>query len=461
MSDFVNFVGQYLVKAAAGAALTAAFGALILWAAAKHHKKRHGAGQPFPWARSVLFLILAGYLAAVLFVTVRGGSHYSGSANFHLFRAWREAWNSFSERAWLNVLLNIALFVPLGILLPLIWKKLQRWYLMLAAGFGTSLFIEISQLLKGSGLFDVDDLFTNTLGTMVGFWLIMAILSFRIKRWLRAGVNLLALLAAAASLGSIFVAYNGQEYGNLSTSPAFRVNTKNVQWEIACDLPEELSTAEIYRTEVWDREKCEAFGRDFFKKLGIGQLDVTIYNDEVYLREHNGTRILEVFYHGGYYTYTDLGMDKQFTEAGEADLRQSLREYGIELPDGAQYSYEGNTHYFRVDRHVEENIMTDGEIAVQWEKDGGIRTIDNALLKLTYHSQVAVISPSDAARRLMDGYISGGDWFERKNPAQVQITSCELAWQIDTKGFYQPVYRIRLYDSESGYDSLQIVPAIA
>ena len=332
---------------------------------------------------------------------------------------------------------------------------------MLLAGFGTSLFIELSQLLKGSGLFDVDDLFTNTLGAMVGFWLLTAALCLWERRWVRAACNLLALVAAAASVGGIFVAYNAQEYGNLSTSPAFRVNTKNVQWEIACDLPEEIWTADIYRTEVWDREKCEAFGREFFKELGIEKLDVTFYNEEVYLREHNGNRILEVFYHGGYYTYTDLEMGRNFTEAGEEQLRQALSDFGIDLPDTAKYSYEGDTHYFRVERHVEGSTMTDGEVAVQWENDGGIRTLDNDLLQLTYYSEAEIIAPSDAIRRLMDGYISGGDWFEEKAPGQVQILSCELAYQVDTKGFYQPVYRIRLFDADTGYDALQIVPAIA
>ena len=461
MSDFVNFVGGYLVRAAAGAALVAAFGAFLLWTLARHHKKKYGGQKPFPWLRSVLLLLLAGYLAAVLFVTVRGSGYYTGDANFHLFRAWREAWNSFSERAWLNVLLNIALFVPLGILLPLLWKKLQKGYLMLIAGLGTSLFIELSQLLKGSGLFDVDDLFTNTLCAMIGFWLLMAAICLWKRQWVRGAANLLVLLAVTASVGGIFAAYDAQEYGNLPTSPAFRVGTKHIQWEISCDLPEDLWTAEIYRTEGWNREKCEAFGRDFFQKLGINQVDVTVYNEEVYLREHHGNRLLEVFYHGGYYSYADLEMGRTFVEAGEAQLRQALTDYGIEIPAAAQYSYEGDTHYFRVSRHVEGETMTDGEIAVQWEETGGIRTIDNHLLKLTYYGEAEIMAPSDAIRRLMDGYISGGDWFEKKAPRHVEITSCELTWQVDTKGFYQPVYRIRLYDAETGYDSLQTVPAIA
>ena len=122
MSDFMNFVLSYLAAAIVGAVFTVVVGALVLWTASKRHKRKHGSGVPFPWAKAILLLILTAYLAVVLFVTVRRGGYYTGGANVHLFRAWREAWNSFSERQWMNVLLNIAMFMPLGFLLPLIWK---------------------------------------------------------------------------------------------------------------------------------------------------------------------------------------------------------------------------------------------------------------------------------------------------------------------------------------------------
>ena len=60
-------------------------------------------------------------------------------------------------------LLNIALFVPLGFLLPLLSKPFRKWYAALGAGFGVSLLIELSQFFTGRGMCDVDDLFTNTL----------------------------------------------------------------------------------------------------------------------------------------------------------------------------------------------------------------------------------------------------------------------------------------------------------
>ncbi|PGZ61899.1 hypothetical protein COE58_09055 [Bacillus cereus] len=65
-------------------------------------------------------------------------------------------------------LLNIVLFIPLGFLLPAIWPQLRKMKNTIYAGFFFSLAIELSQLLN-SRITDIDDLFTNTLGALVGY----------------------------------------------------------------------------------------------------------------------------------------------------------------------------------------------------------------------------------------------------------------------------------------------------
>lgn len=82
----------------------------------------------------------------------------------------------FGERAFLQVIFNIALLMPLGMALRYYFRA--RWKWVLALSFGFSLFIEITQLTGIYGfyahpyrLFDVDDLMTNTLGGMLGYLL--------------------------------------------------------------------------------------------------------------------------------------------------------------------------------------------------------------------------------------------------------------------------------------------------
>ena len=64
---------------------------------------------------------------------------------------------------------NLLGFVPLGILLPLLFRRLRSFPAVIASVFIVSLAYEVIQLCTGLGVFDVDDLILNTTGGMIGF----------------------------------------------------------------------------------------------------------------------------------------------------------------------------------------------------------------------------------------------------------------------------------------------------
>lgn len=74
----------------------------------------------------------------------------------------------------LEFLANVALFVPLGILLPLAWRTLP-WWAVVAIGFATTVLIELVQLTMPSRYSTVSDVVANTLGTALGFALVQAL----------------------------------------------------------------------------------------------------------------------------------------------------------------------------------------------------------------------------------------------------------------------------------------------
>ncbi|MCY8053333.1 VanZ family protein [Bacillus inaquosorum] len=82
---------------------------------------------------------------------------------------------------------NLILLLPVGLLFPLLFKKLNNVKRILLTGFIISLFIELAQLSISVYIrsvyrsFDVDDLILNTLGTVIGYWLFF-ILSMFYKR---------------------------------------------------------------------------------------------------------------------------------------------------------------------------------------------------------------------------------------------------------------------------------------
>ena len=71
-------------------------------------------------------------------------------------------------RLYRDTYLNILVFVPLGFLLPQVWRR-ARWWKVLLIGFGVSLLIEALQLVTRLGWFDIDDILANTLGAVAGY----------------------------------------------------------------------------------------------------------------------------------------------------------------------------------------------------------------------------------------------------------------------------------------------------
>ena len=73
------------------------------------------------------------------------------------------------REALLNLIGNTAMFIPLGIVWPTVFKKLDTHFKVIAAGFGASLTIEILQLPFFGRSSDIDDLILNTTGFLIGY----------------------------------------------------------------------------------------------------------------------------------------------------------------------------------------------------------------------------------------------------------------------------------------------------
>ena len=61
------------------------------------------------------------------------------------------------------------MFVPSGIILPIVYKRLNTFWKVLTTGTGISLCIEIIQLPFSVRATDIDDLILNTIGVIVGY----------------------------------------------------------------------------------------------------------------------------------------------------------------------------------------------------------------------------------------------------------------------------------------------------
>ena len=73
------------------------------------------------------------------------------------------------REALINLIGNTAMFIPLGIVWPSVFKRLDTHGKVIAAGVGYSLLIEILQLAFFDRVTDIDDLLLNSLGFVLGY----------------------------------------------------------------------------------------------------------------------------------------------------------------------------------------------------------------------------------------------------------------------------------------------------
>ena len=79
------------------------------------------------------------------------------------------------REALLNVIGNSFLFLPMGIVFPIVYRKLNTHWKVIAAGVGPSLSIEILQLLFFDRVTDIDDLILNSAGYLLGYGIYLLI----------------------------------------------------------------------------------------------------------------------------------------------------------------------------------------------------------------------------------------------------------------------------------------------
>ncbi len=83
--------------------------------------------------------------------------------------------------ALLNLIGNTTMFIPIGIIWPIVYKELNTHKKVIAAGIGFSLFIEILQLPFYDRVTDIDDLILNSLGFLTGYALYVLVKKLKNK----------------------------------------------------------------------------------------------------------------------------------------------------------------------------------------------------------------------------------------------------------------------------------------
>ena len=154
----------------------------------EHCKTREG-GEQLP-VRAMAAVLLGIYLLIYLYLTF-GFRRPTKAAIIWLepFRSYREAFSLAPFRVRRlgmarQILLNILLTIPAGLLLPVFYRVKHPYRLALVTILALSVLTETMQYITRLGIFETDDLMDNLLGGLIGMGILRggSILLRRIKR---------------------------------------------------------------------------------------------------------------------------------------------------------------------------------------------------------------------------------------------------------------------------------------
>ncbi len=406
--------------------------------------------------------MFTGYIIMVLGVTfLSRGPGFENEMNLSLFYSYRDAWYGFSVRHWQFVILNIVMFVPLGILLPLLHPRFKKAVWTIGAAFLFTLFIESTQYVTKFGRFVVDDLFNNFIGGIIGYGICMGVMKLRERRVKPAILYFSPLLLVVAIFGGLFGYYHLKEFGNLSIVPAMKVDMNQANITTDVEFDDRKGTSTVYKAPFYTQEEGDAFVLDFFGKMGVDTSNLeTIYyqNEGVYRTSDSGDYSIWFYGIDGSYRYTDFSaFDESVApkKVNEEELREMVTSIGIELPpDAAFQKTEEGMYRVSVDKLVDGDNLIDGYLSVSYYSDDTIKQIDNYLITYEKVRDIEIKSEQEAYEQILGGNFQ--HYSRDRKLATLHIFDVTLSYFLDTKGYYQPVYAF--YSEMDGEEVTILVP---
>lgn len=441
-----------------------------------YKKVLHGKTIPTKM-QAVSALLLGCWMFLVVGLTsLSRGANFTGLLNLDFLSGYINAWNNWSISELQLILFNMLMFAPLGFLLPLMWKKAEKFWVTLAISFTLTACLESVQFLTGTGIFELDDLFHNLLGSLFGYFCIMAILTTIREKALRFAPMARVLLIPGVIglvLGAVFCVYNHQPYGNMDILPAVKQDLSAVEIVTQCQLGEHNARAAVYRNKyAEDKNYIQTV------KTGLAQLEHLTFSKVTRRQDENlgytgtnsnGTEFqILFFFRTGEWHYTTFAQTAAQLKEEEARRLGNRYETWMKeqnlLPENAEFSVQnGNTLRWDVipngDVLAGTEAFQQGSVMIQFDETGALSDFSYFVNWNEYVATEEIISERQAYEQ-----VQAGD-FEQYIPFQpgdiLYIEQCQLTYLYDTKGFYQPVYEFNGYINSSETIWVGQIPALS
>lgn len=447
ISAVIQLARQYILVGIIGLIVV---GGLFLIGYLLVYKKLMKGTKKLKVSKVVLWSIFLIYMIVVLGATI--GDRVSGyeSVNLHLFSSYKDAYNNFSLGEWRNIILNILMFVPIGFMIPLLFKKCECWYITYLVGFGTTLFIEMLQLISKRGIFEIDDIINNTLGCAIGYGIVMIfILLFKRKKVGKKHKVLITtsyqipLIVSIIFISITFINYDKQELGNLSITSSYNINMSTIDVSTKINLDNKFKNAYVYEAYVGNKEDAINLANKIFSKLNttIDESQNDEYDDTIIFKSEKGDYSLWIDYKGLTTNFIDFS---QFEAKGEENLTYEevqalLSKFDIELPKDADFKDNGDGNYsISLNMVKSKDEYLNGDLMCTISKNDIVSNFTNNIISYKPYKEYDILSLKEAYDEILKGNFRLIDVLDKNS--NIEVTDASLIYQLDSKGFYQPVY---------------------
>ncbi|ANF95037.1 hypothetical protein AR543_02625 [Paenibacillus bovis] len=397
--------------------------------------------------------------------------------NFRLFSGYLSAWNQWSLSEFQLILFNMMMFMPLGFLLPLLGMRIRRFTPVLIISLIVTIGIELIQMISGRGIFELDDIFHNTLGSIAGYLIMQAILDSVQQRKLHfksAGLALCIPMAFVLLFTSALAIYQAKELGNLSIRPAIKQDMEGVKVELDAKLPEKAEMVSLYVNDhIYNLEYGKHMAElvqqsfDLQQKQGKrvdGMNRIWLFTDRSGISYTFNYNLQD----GGWQLYGESGETVKLTKEEVVKHREVyenwMRDNDI-LPADTIFSLQNeDTLRWDIRKPVDgiakgEKGFTSGMVMIMPSAIGQKvpRDLFYMMNQNKYVRKVEVMSPAQAYAQVLEGNFSV--YNDMKKGDLLRVKQYELAYTYDSKGYYQPAYRFS--GTVNGEQWETLIPAIS
>ena len=351
-----------------------------------------------------------------------------------------------------QILLNIAMCVPLGILIPIVFKKCSNFIKVFIVSFGITFVTELSQLLTGRSA-DIDDIIANTLGGILGFsiyiicygiyYLIKEKKQEKVIQIKRYSIKLIgAFIVIVLTISPFVIIKILNDKSELGYVYYGHLKPKKV--EVSDNISNEESTGIVYKYEK--KESIEDLKSRLISLTGFSG---EFYNEnDTYVLENGESNRIFIYDYNRWsidYNYgEELEVNKSKLLKGDDAVKlaiEHLEKFGIKKENvkfkeiSNEYG-DDNLHLIFTDRTNNENEIVWGDLTVALGENGRLLSIDDNRVNFKKYKEVETISPRKSIDIACD--VGVGDW---NGTAYVSEINASYYFNKDT-GFLIPTWKI-------------------